>query len=127
MKGLILADVKVVKLHDKNLEKGQSSIIPAYIDKEGNLSERKTSGVTKEQFEDLQKYMYKIIKDISNEILDGNIELKPYYKNKKTPCKYCEYKSICNFNMGGCENKYNYIDKKSKDEILSMIKEENDK
>ena len=71
--------------------------------------------------------MYKIIKDISNEILDGNIELKPYYKNKKTPCKYCEYKSICNFNMGGCENKYNYIDKKSKDEILSMIKEENNK
>ena len=124
MKGLILADVKVVKLHDKNLEKGQSSIIPAYIDKEGNLSSKKTSGVTKEQFADLQKYMYKIIKEISKEILEGNIELRPYYKNKKTPCKYCEYKSICNFNMGGCENQYNYIDKKAKDEILDKIKDE---
>ena len=124
MKGLILADVKVVKLHDKNLEKGQSSIIPAYIDKEGNLSSKKTNGVTKEQFADLQKYMYKIIKEISKEILEGNIELKPYYKNKKTPCKYCEYKSICNFNMYGCENQYNYIDKKAKDEILGKIKDE---
>ena len=124
MKGLILADVKVVKLHDKNLEKGQSSIIPAYIDKEGNLSSKKTNGVTKEQFADLQKYMYKIIKEISKEILEGNIELKPYYKNKKTPCKYCEYKSICNFNMDGCENQYNYIDKKAKDEILGKIKDE---
>lgn len=122
MKGLILADVKVVKLHDKKLEKGGSNLIPAYIDKEGNLSEKKTSGVTKEQFEDLQKYMYVVIKQISKEILGGNIDLKPYYKDKKTPCKYCEYKSICGFNMGGCENNYNYIDKKSKEEILNRIK-----
>ena len=47
MKGLILADVKVVKLHDKNLDKGSSTMVPAYIDKEGNLSDKKTSGVTK--------------------------------------------------------------------------------
>ena len=124
MKGLILADVNVVKLHDKNLDKGSSELVPAYIDKDGNLSPKKTSGVTKEQFEDLQKYMYKIIKQISNEILSGKIDLKPYYKSKKTPCRYCEYKSICSFNMGGCENKYNYIDKKSKEEILEKIKNE---
>ena len=124
MKGLILADVKVVKLHDKNLEKGASNLVPAYIDKEGNLSSQKTSGVTAEQFQDLQKYMYIVIKQISKEILGGNIDLKPFYKDKKTPCKYCDYKSICAFNMGGCENKYNYIDKKSKEEILSKIKNE---
>ena len=124
MKGLILADVKVVKLHDKNLEKGASNLVPAYIDKEGNLSDKKTSGVTAEQFQDLQKYMYTVIKQISKEILGGNIDLKPFYKDKKTPCKYCDYKSICGFNMGGCENKYNYIDKKSKEEILSKIKNE---
>ncbi len=127
MKGLILADINVVKLHDKNIEKGYSKLVPAYITKEGTLSmnEKMTKAVTKEQFADLQKYMYKVIKQISNEILGGNIELKPYYKNKKTPCKYCDYKSICAFNMGGCENKYNYIDSKSKEEILEKIKKEN--
>ena len=122
MKGLILADVNVVKLHDKKLEKGSSALVPAYIDKEGNLSDKKTSGVTAEQFEELQKYMYIVIKQISKEILGGNIDLKPYYKDKKTPCKYCDYKSVCGFNMGGCENNYNYIDKKSKEEILAKIK-----
>ena len=124
MKGLILADVKVVKLHDKNLQNGSSALVPAYIGKDGELSEKKTSGVTAEQFKDLQKYMYTIIKQISKEILGGNIDLKPYYKDKKTPCKYCDYKSICSFNMGGCENSYNYIDKKSKEEILSKIKKQ---
>ena len=122
MKGLILADVKVVKLHDKNLQNGSSALIPAYIGKDGELSEKKTSGVTAEQFKELQKYMYTVIKQISREILGGNIDLKPYYKDKKTPCKYCDYKSICSFNMGGCENSYNYIDKKSKEEILQKIK-----
>ena len=124
MKGLILADVKVVKLHDKNLQNGNSALVPAYIGKDGELSEKKTSGVTAEQFKDLQKYMYTIIKQISKEILGGNIDLKPYYKDKKTPCKYCDYKSICSFNMGGCENSYNYIDKKSKEEILSKLSKE---
>ena len=122
MKGLILADVKVVKLHDKNLQNGSSALVPAYIGKDGELSEKKTSGVTAEQFKDLQKYMYTVIRQISREILGGNIDLKPYYKDKKTPCKYCDYKSICSFNMGGCENSYNYIDKKSKEEILHKIK-----
>ena len=123
MKGLILADVKVVKLHDKNLQNGSSALVPAYIGKDGELSEKKTSGVTAEQFKDLQKYMYTVIKQISKEILSGNIDLKPYYKDKKTPCKYCDYKSICSFNMGGCENSYNYIDKKSKEEILRKLRD----
>ena len=47
-----------------------------------------------------------------------------FYKNKKTPCSYCDYRSICNFNNGACQNKYNFIDEKSKKEILEKIKQE---
>ena len=86
---------------DKTLDSGSSNIIPAYIDKEGNLS-KKSNAITKSGFENLQKYMNKILKQISEEILTGNISIKPYYKIKqgKTPCEYCKYKSICNFNSG---------------------------
>ena len=126
MKGFILADINVVKLHDKNIEKGSSNLVPAYIDKEGNLNEKRTSGLTAEEFENLQKYIDIIIKQIAKEILSGKIDLKPYYKNKKTPCRYCDYKSICGFNMGGCENKYNYIETKTKEQILNKIKMQNE-
>ena len=123
MKGLILADIKVVKMQDKNLSQGQSKLIPAYIDKSGNLSPKRTKGLSKEQFEVLQKYIYQTIKEISNEILEGNIELKPYNKNGVTPCEYCEYKQICNFNPSLYKNDYNYINKKDKEEILEMMKQ----
>ena len=122
MKGLILADVKVVKMQDKNLEKGRSEIIPAYIDKSGNLSPKLSSIATDKEFTNLQNYINKTIKEISREIFNGNIELKPYYKNKKTPCEYCSYKSMCGFNSGIVKKNYNFVDKLSKEEILERIK-----
>lgn len=127
MKGLILADVNIIKKMDTNIEnepKGISKIIPATIKKDGEISDRGTSAVTKEQFVYLQKYMEKIIKQISEGILQGNIEVKPYYNasTKKTPCEYCKYKSICRFDENTKNNEYKYISKLNKAAVLEMIK-----
>lgn len=122
MKGLILADIKVIKMHDKNLETGTSKLVPATITKSGEISEGKTNGVNKEEFEVLQNYIYKTIKQISKEILSGNIALKPYNKSGKTPCEYCSYKAICGFNPRLCGNNYNYVEKKSKDDIIRKMR-----
>ena len=122
MKGLILADIDVAQMMDTNLEKGSSNVIPAYVDKDGNLSQ-KSSSVTRKQFEDLQKYTKNMLSKISEEILSGKIDVKPYYKVKggKTPCEYCSYKSICQFNNGICKNSYYYIGNINKDAILEQI------
>ena len=124
MNGLILADVNVVKMMDKTLESGASKKIPAYIDKEGNLSKSKSSAVTKEQFYLLQKYIKKTMKEISLEIMSGKIDLNPYYnpKNKRVPCEYCEYRSVCQFKRGFCENDYHYLTNFSQSEVLEKIK-----
>ncbi len=125
MNGLILADVKVVKMMDKTLETGKSKIIPAYINKDGELNQKLSKSVTKEQFEVLQKYTQNLLKQISEEILSGNIKIEPYYntKNNKTPCEYCTYKSICKYKEGRIA-KYNYIVKQEKEEILNRMKQE---
>lgn len=123
MKGLILADIKVIKMHDKNLETGTSKLIPATITKTGDISEGKTNGVNKEEFKILQDYIYKTIKQISKEILSGNIALKPFNKKGKTPCEYCSYKAICGFNPRLCGNNYNYVEKKSKDDIIRKMRQ----
>ena len=124
MQGLILADINIVKMMDNKLEKGASTIVPAYIGKDGDLSQTKTSGVSRKQFEYLQKYMNKIIKQISEEIMSGNIDIHPYYKKKKTPCDYCKYKAICGFDTANSNNQYNYINEAEKNAVLEMIKEQ---
>lgn len=122
MKGLILSDVDVIRLHDNTLETGTSKIIPATLSKSGEVTEGRTSGVTKEQFEILQEYIFNKLKDLSAEILEGEIKLNPYNKSGKTPCEFCSYKAICNFNPRLNGNSFNFIEKKSKDEIINKMK-----
>ena len=95
MRGLVLADISVVKLMDNKLSTGQSDIVPVYITKDGSISEKKSSVISKESFDNLKKQVKQIIKDISKEILIGKIDIDPYNYNQRTGCDYCEYKSIC--------------------------------
>ncbi len=124
MKGLIIADVKVIKMNDNSLTTGTSKMVPAAISKSGEVIEKWTNGVKQEEFSILQKYIYQTIKEIGKEIFNGNIDLKPYYKNGKTPCEYCEYKSICTFDPRRKENTYQYINKLTKDDIIRKMKKE---
>lgn len=126
MNGLILGDVDVVKMMDNNLTTGNSNMIPAYIDKDGNVSKNKPSILEKEDFIALQDKVEKVIKQISEEILSGEIAQKPIYlyKNKRTACEFCSYKAICGFDSKMCNNSYNYIPNLPKNEILSKLKNE---
>ena len=127
MNGLVLADVNVVKMMDNTLETGKSDIIPVTLNESGEINYKNSKTVTKEEFEKLQKYTIDIIKQISKEILDGEINLKPYYivNEKKTPCSYCEYKSICQFNPRMPGNSYYYVGNKNRQEILDELSKRN--
>lgn len=123
MKGLILADIEVMKMQDNNLKEGTTSkIIPAGISGKGTINKRDTNGVEQEEFEVLQKYIGKIIKEIGKEILQGKIDLKPTNYKGKTPCRYCEYHAICGFDARNNKNKYEYIENLSKDDIIRKMK-----
>ena len=124
MKGLILGDVKVVRMMDNSLDKGYSDIIPVYIGNDEQVSKKRSSIATKEQFELLEKYIIKVIKGISKEILSGKIDIKPYYKDKKTPCEYCEYKSICQFDKNKFGNEYSYVPKMKDEDIWEKLEKE---
>ena len=122
MQGLLVADIDIIKMMDSKLENGNSDIVPVSLKSDGTISMRGTSAVGQKEFEDLQKQVNKTIKQISKEILKGNIDIKPYKYNKATGCDYCKYKSICMFDTSLKNNEYNYIKQESKEEILEKIK-----
>ena len=129
MKGLILADVNIIRKMDRDIEnepKGVSKIIPAGITSAGELNKQSSgSCITKEQFEYLQKYTDKVIKQISENLLSGNIEIRPAYnsKTKSTPCEYCKYRSICRFDNQNPKSSYRFVNNLNKEAIFEMIKE----
>lgn len=127
MRGLVLADVNIIRAMDNSIEAGSSNIIPVTMKDEKEIDYKRSSALTKEEFENLLKYSNKLIGKIAKEILEGKIDIKPSYniKEKTSHCKYCKYKSICGFNPKNKGNNYRYVSNKKNDEILDEIAELN--
>ena len=124
MKGLVLGDVDIIKAMDANIQTS-SKIIPVALKNDGTISSSKSSTVTRKQFEDLQVYALNLIKEISQEILSGNIELRPYYTvtNQTSACNYCPYQSICHFDSKLRNNNYRIIEPAKKEDAIAKISE----
>ncbi len=111
MSGLLVADVKIIRAMDNTISNvgGTSQIVPAQINQANEVVMAKSQAATKSEFDELQKTTRRLIKQISKEILNGKIDIKPYKYNKKTGCDYCKYKTICNFTPGMYGNEFNYV------------------
>ena len=108
---------------DRELEQGNSTVIPVGRKKDGSLSA--TSKVfTREEFEILSRYATKKIKSLGGEILDGNIRLQPYERDKKSACDYCPFQAVCGFDKGipGCKPRV--LSAMEEEEILNKMKEQ---
>ena len=62
-----------------------------------------------------------LVKDISEEMLRGNIRIYPVKQGKKTACDYCEYRGICQFDTLFEDNYYHNINKLNNDEVIKVL------
>lgn len=122
MRGLLLADVKLIREMDNTIE-GSSLIIPATINK-GDVLGKNSSAATMEQFKLLRKYVRKLLKDLCNEIMKGNASIKPYKKKGTTSCKYCSFLPVCQFDTTMKENSYKLLYDKDNEEVWGLIGED---
>ena len=120
MKGLVLADAKVVKAMDSQIN-GDSLIIPARINKDGSLG--RSSSATAEQFGVLRKYVRKTLAFIGCEILEGNVRIRPYKKKAATACNYCPYGPVCQFDTSMRDNRYRIIQDYKDEELWRFMRE----
>ena len=95
MKGLLLADVNLVKEMDHEIA-GESMIIPARLNK-GDLLGKTSSVATEKQFELLRGHVKRLLTQLGEEMLKGDVAIKPFKKGKHTSCTYCEYGAVCQF------------------------------
>ncbi len=122
MKGLLLADVQLIKYMDNTIE-GNSIIIPARINKGDVLG--KSSAATIEQFTVLRSFVKQILKDLCSELMKGKVPISPYKKKKLTSCSYCNYSSVCQFDQTQKDNSFRMLHDRDDDHIWKLMDENN--
>ncbi len=118
MKGLVLADVKLIKAMDRELD-GDSLIIPARINKDGSLG--RSTAATQEQFKILRKHVRRTLTAIGSGILEGNVAISPYRKSTMTACTYCSYSSVCQFDTSVRGNSYRFLKEHKEEDLWKLM------
>lgn len=118
MRGLLLADVKLIRAMDHTIE-GDSMIIPARINKDETLG--RSSTATLAQFQIMKNYVRRLLKGLCQEIMQGEVSIKPYKKKDITSCTYCSFSAVCQFDPGRKENRYKLLHEQKDDQVWRMM------
>ena len=123
MSGYANSDPEILRL----LEDGQGSMesFDLTLNKDG--SPRKGSHVMDTlHFEQVGEYVRHTVKRMGERIFAGEIAASPYFLDKKDPCSYCAYASVCGFEEGRPGHEYRVLPKCKDELILEKIGEEVD-
>ncbi|RST75196.1 helicase-exonuclease AddAB subunit AddB [Siminovitchia acidinfaciens] len=123
MKGLVLEDPDLVRLMDFSLESGDSNIISAGLKKDGTLNARSKSA-TKEELGLLRRHVRSLYQESGNAIISGEVGIDPYRMKDKTPCKFCLYKPVCQFDPALPANEFRLIHQEKREDVIARIREE---
>lgn len=123
MKGLVLGDSDIVRLMDQTLDTGNSDIISAGIKKDGTLSSR-SKAASGEDFHYMRQHVRKLYEASGNRIISGETDIAPYKLKDRTPCQFCSYRSVCQFDQSLEENEYRVLPTAKPEDLLRKVREE---
>ncbi|WP_028610364.1 helicase-exonuclease AddAB subunit AddB [Paenibacillus harenae] len=123
MRGLVTAEAETVRLMDDELETGYSELLPVALKRDGSFY-GSSSVVTNEQWDVLRRSVRKTIGRIGSDIGAGEVSIEPYRIGAKSPCQYCDYKAVCQFDAQFDGNEYRKLSKPAKDEIWQQLEKE---
>ncbi len=137
--GLLVADMKALKLAERALSTGKSSLIPVtllakaapYLDdaEEFNQLEEPMeyfhksnhAVVTREQLQLLLDHTRQMIASLGEEIYSGNIAVKPCMTKKFIGCQYCRYQAICQIQTVDLQKAAEELPALSRDQIWQQL------
>ena len=125
--GLLLNNQDLLDHLDKSLEPKQRSLVfpieesAKEIIKPGRRQEDKF--VSEAELDVLIKHNRNKFVEAGNKIVSGDITLNPAYQGKeRIACRYCPFRSVCDFDVMLKENNYHRIEQLPKKEIITHLK-----
>ncbi|PLT33825.1 helicase-exonuclease AddAB subunit AddB [Bacillus sp. V5-8f] len=126
MKGLLLGEHSILQLMDRSLEQegSQSSdVIPAGFNKDGSIKSH-SKIASREEFSLLKRHVREVYQDAGDSIVEGKVDITPYKLKDRTPCTFCSFKSVCQFDQSLAENEFRILTPRKQSDILEMLRKE---
>ena len=108
----------------RELMDGKTGLVtPVRYKKDGELDSRNTALVSTEELEQISRFVREKMMDIGESIIQGKIEMNPEKGELHSPCNFCDYRSVCQFESGLGGNAYRIGSKLDKQEAKELILE----
>ncbi|MCD8365500.1 MAG: PD-(D/E)XK nuclease family protein, partial [Clostridiales bacterium] len=79
------------------LQNKKSDVIPVTLKKYLTPGKTGTSAASTEDFELLTEYVGRCMEEEGRQMMEGDINVRPYRLGDQTGCDYCAYRSVCGF------------------------------
>ncbi|MFF2887780.1 helicase-exonuclease AddAB subunit AddB [Paenibacillus sp. NPDC057967] len=119
-KGLLTADAEVARLMDGELDAGYSDLLPVALKRDGSFYSS-SSVVTPDQWTTLRRSVRGMISRIGGTIMEGDVSIEPYRLGAKSPCQFCDYKAVCQFDPLFQGNDYKKLTKSSREDAWRQL------
>jgi ATP-dependent helicase/nuclease subunit B len=90
-------------------------VIQAYLKKDGQLG-KNSDGMDAASFAAVLRLVETRIGELTDDILDGEIAVRPYRVGTVTPCPNCEFRSVCRFDSSA--QPYRNLESLSKEQVI---------
>jgi len=120
LKGLTLADVRIVREMDYNIS-SQSDIIPVGLKKDDSFYSN-SSVLSEEDFTYLLSHVDNLLRKVCSELVGGKVKMEPYKIQQQTACSFCPYIAICQFDRQLPDNNYRHLIPLKDEEVIQRIK-----
>lgn len=121
--GLMIDDIEIAKAMDQDiLDNRKSSVIPFELKKDDTVSSR-SKVVNLNEFYNLIGHVKTILKELGDEITEGQTTIGPVKLGTMIGCQSCDYQSICQFDQS-FGNRYDILKNYKSEDVLEKLKEE---
>ncbi|QSX07516.1 helicase-exonuclease AddAB subunit AddB [Alkalibacter rhizosphaerae] len=121
--GLLVKKMEVVTAMDKGLEEdtGDSDVVRLKIKKDGDFGKSSKGLVEAAVFDRLLEHTMDVARKMGKEIIQGNIAVSPVKNDGKPACRFCPYKTICQFDDQFEGNRYRIRGKLKDEEVVNRL------
>ncbi|MFD2617138.1 helicase-exonuclease AddAB subunit AddB [Terrilactibacillus laevilacticus] len=120
MKGLVLSEESVVREMDTTLTTGYSDLLPLALKKNGEFYSS-SSVASIEAFDAMKSHVREVIQKVGTDLTSGQVDISPYRLNDRTPCDFCSFRSVCQFDQSQKDNNYRLLKKQKDEEMMKQL------